>query len=473
MKHFLVLTALLVIVGWHTSPTQAQTANWRGEYYNNPYLLGDAVVQDSTAISFNWGTGSPAAGISADGFSARWVARPSFEAGTYRFYARADDEIAVQVDFQAVIDTFGRGQSGQTVNGEITLSAGTHQIQVDYREASGDAYAFLTWERVGAAGSTGSPSFAPAQQTTLYDVVLDGWTAQYYGNPDLSGLPTAILSETSITRSWGAGSPLPSIPADNFSVRWSSSATTRAGNYRLTARADDGVRVSVDGQLKVDRWTGAVGQVGAVDFTLTEGIHNILVEFRELSGDAYVEFSFQRVETTQAAVTPIPSITGTTAANTGGSATVNAFRLNVRATPTTDGTILSKINRDEVYPIVGRNGDSSWWQISVNGVTGWVFADFVLVTNTANVPVTDGSSAAPIGTATGYRAVSLAEVNLRSQPRSSGAVLAVIPINSGMNIIGRNSSGTWIRVEYSGRAGWVSSRYLRLDIDLNVLPIVQ
>ncbi|WP_410968985.1 PA14 domain-containing protein, partial [Salmonella sp. SAL4444] len=71
------------------------------------------------------------------------------------------------------------------------------------------------------------------------------WTAQYYANPTLSGSPTLIQTESSPTHDWGTGSPVVSIPPDNFSARWTSTRTVEAGTYQISVRVDDGVRVFV------------------------------------------------------------------------------------------------------------------------------------------------------------------------------------------------------------------------------------
>jgi len=50
------------------------------------------------------------------------------------------------------------------------------------------------------------------------------WTGLYFNNPNLSGSPALVRQDSEINFDWGTGSPDPSIPTDNFSVRWSRSA---------------------------------------------------------------------------------------------------------------------------------------------------------------------------------------------------------------------------------------------------------
>jgi hypothetical protein len=51
---------------------------------------------------------------------------------------------------------------------------------------------------------------------------------------------------------------------------------------------------------------------------------------------------------------------------------VLAARLNVRDKPSvTTGRVLIVITSGATYPAIGRNADSTWFQINANGVIGW------------------------------------------------------------------------------------------------------
>ena len=71
-----------------------------------------------------------------------------------------------------------------------------------------------------------------------------------------------------------------------------------------------------------------------------------------------------------------------------GTATVTAYYLNVRSAPNAFASILTRIARGETYNVVGRNAVSSWLQLNVNGVIGWVNARYVSAINLGSVPVT-------------------------------------------------------------------------------------
>ncbi|MCB0188420.1 MAG: hypothetical protein KDE31_29320, partial [Caldilineaceae bacterium] len=51
---------------------------------------------------------------------------------------------------------------------------------------------------------------------------------------------------------WGTGSPDSRVNADDFSVRWLRRMQLDGGVYRLSAKADDGVRVWINDDLVLD-----------------------------------------------------------------------------------------------------------------------------------------------------------------------------------------------------------------------------
>jgi hypothetical protein len=85
----------------------------------------------------------------------------------------------------------------------------------------------------------------------------------------------------------------------------------RPGIYRLHARADDGVRVYVDGKLVLDEWHTASGEeVYAVDLPLRDR-HLLVVEYYERGGRALVKFWWQRIGDLPTPVPPTPTPTPT------------------------------------------------------------------------------------------------------------------------------------------------------------------
>lgn len=113
-------------------------------------------------------------------------------------------------------------------------------------------------------------------------VTNGAWVGQYFDNVDLSGSPVLTRSDANINFNWGTGSPASNIPSDNFSVRWDSTRTvSTAGNYTITATADDGIRVYVDGALAIDGWSDHPATTYTATVALGAGNHTFTVEYYE------------------------------------------------------------------------------------------------------------------------------------------------------------------------------------------------
>jgi uncharacterized protein YgiM (DUF1202 family) len=464
-KLAVVTLTLVALASLGTQPVQAQQGVvWNTEFFNNIYLLGTPTLtrQDDT-IAFDWVYGSPALNVNADNFSARWASDPYFPAGTYRFYTLADDSVCLWVGFQRLLDTFNYPRVGEILSADVTLSEGVHHIQVDYRENGGNAYLFVTWANL-ATNPTGPNFPVPVQVPPAVNISNNYWTAQYYSNADLVGTPSLVQAEPwTLVRHWGTGSPWSNIPADNFSARWTGIRTLSAGTYRISAYADDGVRVFVDGRPVINEFHSATDVTYTADVAVIAGQHNVMVEYYEAGGLAFVEVTLTPVSV----VAPSQAIT-----TTGGTLRVTANLLNVRQSPSCDCGVLTRVRYGETYPIVGRNADNSWWQINVNGTVGWVFSRFTEVFNTAYVPVTDQSSAVQFP-ATGYNVTATATGVLRSHPGNRNAYLGYIPAGRTAQVVGRNADSTWWQVNYNGVIGWVRAAltYIEPAPDIGQIPV--
>jgi hypothetical protein len=246
-------------------PASAQGA-WYAEYFPNRDLSGaPAFTRYDDRLHFEWGSGSPGAGIPADGFSARFTRDEWFEAGTYRFSYRADDGIRVWVGDTLVVDDWRERQPVLTVVDRV-MARGTQRVRVEYYEHTGGATLQLSWERVSGGA---------------------GWRGEYYDNRNLKGAPVLTRYDAAIDFDWGTGSPDPAVPADSFSARWTRPLGFTAGTYRFHSSSDDGVRVYVDGQSVVDAWSdGKLPNTRSGDVALSEGQHTVVVEYYEHGGDA-------------------------------------------------------------------------------------------------------------------------------------------------------------------------------------------
>ena len=77
----------------------------------------------------------------------------------------------------------------------------------------------------------------------------------------------------------------------------------------------------------------------------------------------------------------IPTMTAVIEAAAPGTYVVSTGTLNVRASATTNSTVIGKVYRDQTIQITEING--SWGKISFNGSTGWVSLDYVVPVGTS------------------------------------------------------------------------------------------
>jgi uncharacterized protein YraI len=457
-----LLAAMVVQPALVGQETHAQGGTvWSAQYYSNPYLLDPPTVErHESALALNWGGGSPASGVPADNFSARFATNAYFSAGTYRFFILADDGVKLWIGFppdkRPTLNTYEAPQPGTLLTADVPLSAGFHHIQIDYREVIGDAYLYVHWDRLEDGIS--APNFPIPARFNVQ------WTAQYFNNNFLGGAPNLVRAEAGPTHHWGADAPAPGIVADHFSARWIVVQHLDAGRYTISVTADDGVRVNVNGRVIIDAWHTATGQVYRHTLDLAAGQHTIVVEFLEQTGLAHITFTMTREPGVGAVVvTPLPSGVA--------QARVTAWVLNVRDAPWT-GNVITRVRRGEVYPVVGRTTDSSWWQLNVNGTIGWASGAWLTVTHGIGVGVI---TPMPVPTVTpfpgqcpGFLPSRLAPGvwgrvtpglpnNLRAQPSLSAAWIGQIPGGGLFRVLGGPvcaDNTAWFQVNFGGAIGW-------------------
>ncbi len=256
------------------APTAVPTSSsWQGNFYANTTLSGTPVLQRSdSSINFSWGTSSPATSVPSDNFSATWTRTLDFEAGTFRFNATADDGVRVYVDGSLVIDEWHDAKS-TTYSKDVSMTAGTHTLRVDYYEGTGDANINVWWSKTIATSSS--------------------WVGEYYSTKDLTGAVTLTRNDTAVNFDWGQNAPDSSLPVDGFSARWTRSLTFNAGTYEFKATMDDGMRVYIDGSLVVNDWNEGGKRVVTFTKDMSSGTHTIIVEYFENVSDAVAKFTWE------------------------------------------------------------------------------------------------------------------------------------------------------------------------------------
>jgi len=261
-------------VSW--SPVSGPVTGWRGEYFDNAALSGTPdVVRDDPEIDFSWGIGSPAPGIGADGFSARWTRDLDLPAGMYRFSMTVDDGGRLWVNNHLLLDAW-KVQSATTYSGDIYLPGGAIPVKMEYYESTGLAVAKLSWVPVSGP--------------------VTGWRGEYFDNAALSGTPDVVRDDAEVNFDWGTGSPAPGVGADAFSVRWTRDLDLPARTYRFSMTVDDGGRLWVNNHLLLDAWKVQPATTYSGDIYLPGGSIPVKMEYYENTGLAVAKLSWAEVD---------------------------------------------------------------------------------------------------------------------------------------------------------------------------------
>jgi hypothetical protein len=132
-------------VNWQVPSSACGLGQYRAEYYGNATLGGTAsFAQCEGGISYTWGLGAPRIGLASDNFSVRWSGRFTFAGGSTTFTATADDGIRVWVDGALIIDAW-RDQSATTYQATRILTAGQHDVKVEYYDRGLEAIVRVSW----------------------------------------------------------------------------------------------------------------------------------------------------------------------------------------------------------------------------------------------------------------------------------------------------------------------------------------
>ncbi|GAA3299960.1 hypothetical protein GCM10020295_39460 [Streptomyces cinereospinus] len=137
---------------------------------------------------------------------------------------------------------------------------------------------------------------------------------QFYANTGFSGTPRRTDCDSTVAESWGTGAPATGLPRDGFGVRWSVTRDFGSGGpFTFAASAQDGIRVYLDGSLKINLWKNVSATVTrTVNLTIPKGPHSLRVDFVNWTGGANVRFAY--TPRTSASVDTVRPLTPTGAA---------------------------------------------------------------------------------------------------------------------------------------------------------------
>jgi hypothetical protein len=241
------------------------------------YGYGQLVQQaQETTINHDWGFPAPASGMPQNNFAAKWLGEFDFAGGNYIFDLTGDDGMRLWIDGEQVFNDWNDHSVTQHAV-PVTLSSGRHSVMLEYYDHWEQAVAKLSWRDV-------SPCTVPTGT----------FCAEYFNNRTLSGASVLKVNSDSGQHNWGSQSPGAGVNRDNFSARLQGNFNFAGGNYRFTSISDDGIRVWVDGQRIINRWTNHSSTTDQFTLNLSPGQHNVRVEYYDNVDQAVMRVFWER-----------------------------------------------------------------------------------------------------------------------------------------------------------------------------------
>jgi len=269
------------------TPTPLPPNSWKAEFWNNDSLSGKpskVLYEQTTYLFHDWGSGSPHPDIQDDHFSVRYTKKVKFSDGRYRFHCHHQGGCRLKIDGVTKIDAWWAREGLGGNDDQEDLSAGEHEIVVEYYNWEGDAYLDTWWQ---------GPGYLPLSEDCGD---YSEWCAQYYGNKNLKGTYSIRRKEgTTLAHTWDYLGPHATFPSNQFSARFERRLDFTCGTYRFDLFSDDGVRFWIDGALIVDHWVDKISHHTA-DVHL-DGRHELKVKYFESYGGAAILLDWEKLDT--------------------------------------------------------------------------------------------------------------------------------------------------------------------------------
>lgn len=340
-----VALAFALLTLWPGSRANAEYGtNWTAQYYTNPTLSGDPVVTQTAVpgVNFSWGTGSPAADVPSDNFSARFSSTQTFTGGTYDFVVTSDDGVRVIIDGRTVLDRF-YARTQTTDRFTQALTAGQHSLIVEYFEQTDQASISFQWFLVNAnTGGGGQVVVTPGAPQVITLVPPGGLQ------------PTAVVT--------------PSGP--QAQVTFVRALAIRTGPY---------LGATYISRLTRDQSYTVLGR------NRSEGVYNwYLVQ----TPDGRQGWASGRYLTLSVEVDAIPEVGSIFDEIDGapdiGVVAVPRANMVLRQRPSVRSPRIGTIGYGEQVQLIGRTvqaGEDKWYQVRrpSTGEVGWIFAPYITV----------------------------------------------------------------------------------------------
>lgn len=207
----------------------------------------------------------------------------------------------VTIQNGSLLGSFSASISINSTSNEITVNNSTV-----YGNLTAPNYSTVYVTNGGRVYGTCLPSSTPANAcgpapkpptSSCPTALTAGITGKYFNNMLATGTVVATRSDGPINFDWGQGVPGPTgVNANNFSVNWEGYLrVTQSGNYRFQTNSDDGIRLTVNGELLINQWNDhpVTTHTSSVVVLEAGNAYPIKLEFYENGGYAVAQLLWQ------------------------------------------------------------------------------------------------------------------------------------------------------------------------------------
>jgi YVTN family beta-propeller protein len=142
------------------TPSGTSGTGLAGSYFNNRSFSGLPALYRTEAVDFNWGSGSPGAGVNSDSFAVRWTGtiEPTVS-GVYYFQTVSDDGVRLWVNGSQLINNWTDHAPTTNTSGGISLTAGRrYTVTIEYYENGGGSEMRWRWRVPGTTSYVAVPA---------------------------------------------------------------------------------------------------------------------------------------------------------------------------------------------------------------------------------------------------------------------------------------------------------------------------
>jgi PA14 domain len=278
------------------APTVGTGTGVKGEYYDNQDLSSLVATHLAEGLDWNWaGATLPDPAVAPGTYSVRWTGQVQAKRSeSVTFYTTSDDGVRLFVDDVLVIENWTDHAAFEDA-GTVTLVAGQkYNLRLEFYENGGGAQIKLSW----ASGCMPKETIPLVQLYPTYTGVVclapsvgtgTGLVGDYYNTIDFMDLKVTHAAEI-VNFDFADQPPVPTVGADNFSIRWTGQVQARySGPTTFRTMSDDGARLWIGGVLVIDNWVDHGPTEDTAVVTLTAGQkYDVRLDYHETALNAQI-----------------------------------------------------------------------------------------------------------------------------------------------------------------------------------------